>query len=160
MPYSPIVESRQQVSINPSSTFEGNWLTLPTNLTAINDGDDNTATTYGTVGGGPQFSGYWIIDLGKDINFFYSALQWKIAIQNNHSSDAYWGLEYQRLDTGDWVNLWGVHRQASNSGDTIIQGESIIHNSWRKLRFQLKDTGSWNPMVKLYFVRVFLLPLF
>lgn len=155
MPYSPIINAREQILINPTYTPEGIWHILPSNLEAINDNDDNTSTTYGVVFGASGNTGYLVIDAGQDINLSYSAIQWKISIQNNNNSKAYWGVEYQAIDSGEWVNVWGVYRQAPSSGDTSLSKEAIINNRWRKLRFVGIDTGSYSATFKVYFLRVF-----
>lgn len=141
------------LTITPSYGHTGTWNVQLSGFTNITDNDNSTATNYGEINAASNSVGYFIIDLGVAVNAPFSIIEFLISIQNTNSASAYWGLEIEQQ--GVWSNIWGEYRTASNNSDTQILKTLVVQASWQRIRFTLKDTGTYAPKIKIYSLRVF-----
>lgn len=144
----------QELNITPTYTHSGLWDSQITNFANITDSNNNTSTTFGQITASTNNTGYFEINLNQLITSPYSIIEFLIGIQNSNGQSAYWGLEVEQ--NGIWENIWGVYRVAPSSGsDSQIFKQLILKGQWNKLRFVLKDTGTWAPRLAIYTIKTY-----
>src|SRR5574339_1021322 len=155
MPLYKVADTSSQgilvAQIFPSIVYStgGTWVSTPTNLSNITDGDESTSTTEGQAGGVGSQCGYINLDLGVEVGWLHGAL--KIGCRNDYRTNqpANWGLEASNNNI-NWVTVLGATKYVPGATEAIVTGNFTIRDTTRFLRFFGQDTSTGAPRLKVY----------
>lgn len=135
----------------------GNWSIAPSNLLNIMDGDLNTATTEGFVGGAAGYRGYINLVFPQIYQNCYG--EFKLGARKdsgwaNQKSD--WMVEISQ-DNNNWMVAGGVFYSPLPSTEQIILGSISSLDGFRAIRFSCDDIGFGGSWLRVYSLNLFLL---
>lgn len=165
MPFYPIESTQNQGGIVTQQIFPtivfsigGDWVTTPSNLTNITDGNDSTGTTQGELYGYSRRFGSINLDLAQEISWMHSIF--KVGVQKSsgyNNQPGYWGIDYS-LNNLNWTTCYGlIDKTFSDSSESIISHNFTIKDTARYLRFWTQDLGSGGNKLRIYDLKLYTL---
>lgn len=165
MPFYPI-ESTQNSGgivtqqITPTIVFSttGDWVTAPSSLTAITDGNDATGTTQGEVYGYAERFAAISLDLAQEVSWLHGLFKMGVQKQSGYNNrTGGWGLDYS-LDNLSWTTVFAlINTTFSDSTESIVSKNFTIKDTTRYLRFWSKDLGTGGNKLRVYDLKLYTL---
>lgn len=145
------------LTLNPTyqSNSSDGWATAPSNLQALYDADESSASNLFGI----RFDVAWswgevVMTPGITIPTF-SRIKFKVGIRNSGGNVSLFELAAFSVPLSSYINIWNYYGAVSSSNDLIVNIDVIVPYTWDKLRFKLTHAKDFAPQARFYDLKVY-----